>query len=94
MPKEHDEDRQHQQKEATQRSFEKETDGKQHDANADAVRDRRSVFGKHVDPNSATSTGTFPPGMPAEDVVDPGRATPKSAPVENRSGETDDKDKQ
>jgi len=93
MNNEHDQRKPTKPKEATQRSFEKETEDKQHEANAAAVRERRSVFGKHIDPNSATAPGSFPPGMPAEDAVDPGRSTPNSPPVDNRSGQSDDKDK-
>lgn len=76
------------------RSFEKETDGKQHEANRDAAGDehRRSILGAPVDPNSPTTKGGFPPGVPPEDVVEPGRATPGSDTVDNRSGE-DSRDK-
>ena len=76
------------------RSFEKETDGKQHEAERRATGEveRRSVLGAPVDPNSRTTKGAFPPGVPPEDVVDPGRATPDSEDLKNRSGErADDK---
>ncbi len=71
------------------RSFERETDGQQHEANRDAAgeKHRRSVLGAPVDPNSPTTKGGFPPGVPPEDVVEPGRATPGSGTVDNRSGE-------
>jgi|GEM_PF-7026185 hypothetical protein len=74
------------------RSFEKETDGTQRAATRRATRDeeRRSILGAPVDPNSSTTSGTFPPGVRPEDVVDPGRATPGSPPPENRSGDADD----
>jgi len=71
------------------RSFERETDGQQHEANRDAAgeKHRRSILGAPVDPNSPTTKGGFPPGVPPEDVVEPGRATPGSDTVDNRSGE-------
>src|SRR5690606_22548333 len=55
------------------RSFERETDGQQHEANRDAAgeKHRRSVLGAPVDPNSPTTKGGFPPGVPPEDVVEP-----------------------
>ena len=75
-------------KDVVRRSFEKETDEAQHDANRERAGDkgRRSLMGVPVDPNSPTTKGNFPPGLPAEDAVDPGRATPGAAPVDNRSG--------
>lgn len=75
-------------KKATQRSFEKETRASEHAANREKAGDesRRSVLGAPVDPNSPTTNGNFPPGLAAEDAVDPGRATPGAEPVDNRSG--------
>lgn len=75
-------------KDAMQRSFEKETGEAERETNRQAAGDkgRRSLMGIPVDPNSPTTKGNFPPGVPAEDAVDPGRATPGATPVENRSG--------
>ena len=77
------------------RSFEKETDGKQHEANRRAAGEveRRSVLGAPVDPNSSTTKGAFPPGVPPEDVVDPGRATPDAADPVSRGGDRAEDDK-
>lgn len=82
-------------KKATQRSFENETRVSEHLANRQKADDknRRSVLGAPVDPNSPTTKGNFPPGVSAEDAVDPGRATPGAAPVDNRSGRADDDSK-
>ena len=70
------------------RSFEKETEASRREANKAAAgdKDRRSLMGAPVDPNSPTTKGDFPPGVPAGDVIDPGRATPETGGVENRSG--------
>ena len=70
-------------------SFEKETNAAEHESK---VRDadeegRRSLMGAPVDPNSPTTKGNFPPGLPAGDAIDPGRATPGAKSVDNRSGE-------
>lgn len=75
-------------KDAMRRSFEKETGVAEHEANRQSAgdKDRRSLMGIPVDPNSPTTKGNFPPGLPAEDAVDPGRATPDAEPVDNRSG--------
>jgi len=78
-------------KDAMQRSFEKETGEAQHEANRRTAGEQggRSLMGAPVDPNSPTTKGNFPPGLPAEDAVDPGRATPGATPVDNRSGTSD-----
>lgn len=78
-------------KDATQRSFEKETArAEREEDSARGDEDRRSVLGAPVDPNSPTTKGNFPPGLPAQDAVDPGRATPGGVPVDNRSGRSED----
>lgn len=79
-------------KDVMTRSFEKETDRESHERGRRRAGDvqRRSVLGAPVDPNSPTTKGNFPPGLPAEDAVDPGRATPGAAPVDNRSGRSRD----
>lgn len=71
------------------RSFERETDKSQRKENKAAAgdRERRSLMGAPVDPNSPTTKGNFPPGLPAGDVIDPGRATPDADTVDNRSGQ-------
>ncbi|HLU00465.1 MAG TPA: hypothetical protein VKZ70_12075 [Burkholderiaceae bacterium] len=73
------------------KSFERETNVKEHAEARDAVDEegRRSLMGAPVDPNSPTTQGRFPPGLPEHDAVDPGRATPGAAPVDNRSGARD-----
>ncbi len=75
-------------KDILKRSFEKETSAEQHKENRERTSDeeRRSMMGKPVDPNAATNTGTFPPGLPAGDIGDPGRMTPDAPAVDNRSG--------
>lgn len=45
----------------------------------------RSIAGRPLDPNNATSKLKFPPGVEPEEVKDPGRQTPDSPPVDNRS---------
>lgn len=45
----------------------------------------RSLAGRPVDPNNATSKLKFPPGVEPEEAKDPGRQTPKAPPVDNRS---------
>lgn len=82
-------------KDATTRSFEKETAGN-YDAKSRELTDsddRRSVMGAPVDPNSPTTKGNFPPGVPAQDAIDPGRKTPGAPPVDNRSGQDSDAEK-
>lgn len=81
-------------KDVTRRSFEKETSVAEREARHQVADDkgRRSLMGIPVDPNSPTTKGNFPPGLPAEDAVDPGRATPGAAPVDNRSGTSDKAD--
>lgn len=46
----------------------------------------RSLQNRPIDPNSAAEK-TFPPGVDARDVADPGRQTPGAPPVDNRSGQ-------
>lgn len=46
----------------------------------------RSLQNRPIDPNSSTEK-TFPPGVDARDVADPGRQTPGAPPVDNRSGQ-------
>lgn len=46
----------------------------------------RSLQNRPLDPNS-TAEKTFPPGVDAADVRDPGRQTPGAPPVDNRSGQ-------
>lgn len=83
----------HSGKDAMTRSFEKETNADEKESNRVAAGDeeRRSILGAPVDPNSPTTKGNFPPGLPAGDAVDPGRTTPGSGIVENRSGTPADK---
>ncbi|WP_086068064.1 glycosyltransferase family 2 protein [Bordetella genomosp. 8] len=46
----------------------------------------RSLQNRPLDPNSSAEK-TFPPGVDAADVLDPGRQTPGAPPVDNRSGQ-------
>jgi len=46
----------------------------------------RSLINRPVDPNSLPAKApNVPPGVPAEDVKDPGNQTPGAPPVDNRS---------
>ena len=68
-------------------SFKKETSERKHAESKEKVtRDRRSLMGAPVDPNSPTTDLNFPPGLAPEDAKDPGRATPNAPPVDNRTG--------
>lgn len=71
------------------RSFEKETSRAKHEESREAVDEQGTLMGRTEDPNSVASQGNIPPGLPAEDAKDPGRATPGAAPVDNRSGTAD-----
>lgn len=71
------------------RSFERETETHEQSEGAHEKGERRSLMGAPVDPNSPTTKGNFPPGLPAQDAVDPGRATPGANPVRNESGKKD-----
>ncbi len=68
------------------RSFEKETTRAKREEGRHAVDEQGTLMGRDEDPNSAASQGNIPPGLPAEDAKHPGRATPGSPPVDNRSG--------
>lgn len=68
------------------KSFERETRADGRDETKQEVGDRRSLMGVPIDHNAPTNDKTFPPGVKAEDVVEPGKATPGSAPVDNKSG--------
>ncbi|WP_256988559.1 glycosyltransferase family 2 protein [Bordetella genomosp. 9] len=46
----------------------------------------RSLQNRPLDPNSSAEK-TFPPGVDAADILDPGRQTPGAPPVDNRSGQ-------
>lgn len=47
--------------------------------------DRRTLGNRPVDPNKLGAGADFPPGVSAEDAHDPGRQTPGSNKVDNRS---------
>lgn len=81
-------------KDVVRRSFEKETTESRRAENLERAGEtgRRSILGAPVDPASPTTKGNFPPGLPAGDAVDPGRATPGSGPVDNRSGRGKDQE--
>ncbi len=63
-------------------------DPKSPPARHDTAKEEGRTLGNHpVDPNAWTSKVNIPPGISAEDAIDPGSATPGAAPVDNRSGE-------
>ena len=72
------------------RSFEKETTRQKHEESRRSVDDQGTLMGREEDPNSYASQGNIPPGLPAEDAKEPGRATPGASPVDNRSGRPHD----
>lgn len=75
-------------KDILRESYEKETSAREHAKNKKKVtKDRRSLMGAPVDPNSPTTDLNFPPGLDPEDAKDPGRSTPGAPPVDNRSGQ-------
>lgn len=77
-------------KDVMRRSFEKETSVEEHAHNEARTQPpgRRSVLGAPTDPNSPTTEANIPPGVADDEARDPGRMTPGSAPVDNRSGES------
>src|SRR5690606_24065342 len=73
------------------KSFERETNVKEHAEARDAVDEegRSSLIGPAADPGSPPTQGLFAAALPDHVAVRPRRATPRAAPLHNRSGARD-----